>query len=314
MAAKKTKKAKYAKPADPKQKQPLTKAELKKEKKEKKKKEKKEKHQGTFREYTDMILEVLVLVFFINAFLLQSQAIPTESMVDTMLIGDHLLVDKVALSPSLGKWDRFLYPRLDVKRGMIVTFKGPAELEKDYVKRVIGVPGDRILVRDKKVYLNGELQDEPYVYYKGGYKRDAGDNFPRLKPRAIDALGTLSYLPFYMKRADESIDYAKSVAVCKRYQDCVVYDEKLKTRVFVVPEGHFFCMGDNRDNSYDSRFWGPLPQDYIIGKPWRVYWSFESKTEEYVNQTFFGKIKDIFKTAVNFFKKTRWDRTFMKFE
>lgn len=281
---------------------------------DKKKEKKKAKETGGIREYVDMILEVLVLVFFINAFLLQSQAIPTPSMVDTMLIGDHLLVDKVALSPSLGKWDRFLYPHLDIERGMIITFKGPAEMEKDYVKRVIALPGETIFIRDKKVYINTKPIEEPYLYFEGEYKEDFGDNFPLVTARIIDQIGNKSYLPFYMKDAEGRLDYHASAKLCKRFDKCVTWDETLQTRVFKVPAGHYFCMGDNRDNSYDSRFWGPVPEEYIIGKPWRIYWSYESTTDEYLNPGLLHKIKSLFKTVINFVGKTRWNRTFMKFE
>jgi signal peptidase I len=276
-----------------------------------KKKEKKKREVTLFREYFEMIAEVLIFVFFINSFLLQSQAIPTGSMEDTMLIGDHLLVDRVALSPYLGSLDKIIFPRVDIKRGTIVTFKGPAEMDKDYVKRVIGLPGEKIQLKNKTLYINGQKLDEPYVYHKGG--EEMGDNFPMNERRYINALGEISYLPFYFKTEFDLIDEPKTVEFCKRFESCVLLDEATGERVFKIPEGHYFCMGDNRDNSYDSRFWGPLPEEYIIGKPWRIYWSFESTTDEYLNPEIGHKIKDIFKTIATFFQKTRWKRTFKKY-
>lgn len=282
-------------------------------KKEKKIPEKKAPVISPWREYPEMIVEVLVFVFFINTFLLQSQAIPTPSMVKTMLIGDHLLVNKVAYAPYINNWEKKLLPIEDIQRGMIVTFKSPAEMDKDYVKRVIGLPGDRIQVRDKIVYINGVPQVEPYTYYEGEPVPTHGDNFPLNRPRIIDALGHISYLPFYMNAPGGGIDQERTIEVCERFKDAIT-QEKDGSYSFTVPRDYYFCMGDNRDNSYDSRFWGPVPRAYIIGKPWRNYWSYESVTADYLTDGFFNKLKDLALTAVRFFSHTRWNRTFLKFE
>lgn len=216
---------------------------------------------NVFREYFELISETLIYVFFVMTFLLQSFVIPTGSMQDNILIGDHILVDKVAYSNSVGFLDSFMFPQVKITRGMIVTFKAPAEMEKEYVKRVIALPGETINVVDKKVYIDGKPLDEPYTFFKDpNIERSYRDNFPEFK----------------------------------------------------VPENYYFCMGDNRDHSYDSRFWGPVPAGNIIGKPWRIYWSFESSTDEYLTPGFWFKIKDIGKTILNFFTKTRWNRTIKK--
>ncbi len=224
-------------------------------------KEKKPREVSVFREYFELIDETLIYVFFVMAFLLQSFVIPTGSMQDNILIGDHILVDKVAYSSSISFLDGFMFPQVKIKRGMIVTFKAPPEMEKEYVKRVIGLPGETIKVVDKKVYINGKPLDEPYTFFKdANIERSYRDNFPE----------------------------------------------------FTVPENYYFCMGDNRDHSYDSRFWGPVPAENIIGRPWRIYWSFDSSTEEYLTTGFWYKVKDIGKTVLNFFTKTRWNRTIKK--
>lgn len=218
---------------------------------------------GAFREYFELITETLIFVFFVMTFLLQSFVIPTGSMEDTLLIGDHLLVDKVSYSRSFGFLDSVLLPQQKIERGMIVTFKSPAEMEKEYVKRVIGLPGDTIKIINKQVFINGEPLEETYTYFKDDeIRNDYRDNFPD----------------------------------------------------FVVPADHYFCMGDNRDNSYDSRFWGPVPEEYIIGKPWRIYWSYDSSTEEYLTADAWYKVKDIFRTIINFIPRTRWGRTIKKIE
>lgn len=226
-----------------------------------KKNEKKQRDVSVGREYFELIAETLVYVFFVMTFLLQSFVIPTGSMQDNILIGDHILVDKVSYSPHFGALDSFMFPTKKIERGMIVTFKSPAEMEKEYVKRVIGLPGEKIKIQDKKVFIDGKELDEPYTFFKdSNIERSYRDNFPE----------------------------------------------------FNIPKGHYFCMGDNRDYSYDSRFWGPVPGINIIGKPWRIYWSFESTTEEYLTPGFWHKVKDFFKTIFNFFTKTRWNRTIKK--
>jgi signal peptidase I len=218
---------------------------------------------GAFREYFELITETLIFVFFVMTFLLQSFVIPTGSMEDTLLIGDHLLVDKITYSRSLGFLDSILLPQRQIERGMVVTFKSPVEMEKEYVKRVIGLPGETIKIINKQVFINGEPLEESYTYFKDDtIKNDYRDNFPE----------------------------------------------------FVVPPGHYFCMGDNRDNSFDSRFWGPVPQEYIIGQPWRIYWSYHSSTDEYLTPGLWHKVKDIFRTIIHFFSRTRWDRTIKKIE
>jgi signal peptidase I len=237
------------------------------------------------REYFELIVETLIYVFFVNTFLLQSFVIPTASMENTLLIGDHLLVSKVAYSNSISRLGNFLLPQEKIQRGMIVTFKAPPDMDKEYVKRVIGMPGDRLRISDKKVFINGQPLAETYTIFKS---LDYGSEFP---PRNL--YEWYFQFPFNLrqtqKNADGSIDY-------------------------IVPARHYFCMGDNRDNSFDSRFWGPVPFEYIVGKPWRIYWSYQSDTEEYLTPGIIYKVKDIALTVVRFFSHTRWDRTIKAIE
>lgn len=227
------------------------------------KKEKKKRETSLFRDLFELIAETLVYVFFVITFLVQSFVIPTGSMQDNILIGDHILVDKVSYSHSLGFLDGVLLPQTKIERGMIVTFKSPAELDKEYVKRVVGLPGERIKIVNKKVYINDKLLNESYVFHKDPNVEDTyRDNFPE----------------------------------------------------FNIPENHYFCMGDNRDKSYDSRYWGPVHKDLIIGKPWRIYWSSKSTTKEYLTPGLWHKIKETFKSILYIFTKTRWERTLKKIE
>ena len=240
----------------------------------------KERTVSVFREYFELIVEVLIFVFFLNTFLMQSFVIPSPSMENTLLIGDHLLVSKVAHSRSFSRLDNALLPQISIQRGMVVTFKAPPEMKKEYVKRVIGLPGDRLRISGKKVHINGRPLTEDYtVFTSVDYRAE----FPPQNNYDWD-----SKFPFHLrqtrKNTDNSLDY-------------------------IVPQGHYFCMGDNRDRSFDSRFWGPVPADYIVGKPWRIYWSYESNSDEYLTPGFIHKVKDLALTAVRFFTHTRWDRT-----
>ena len=224
------------------------------------KKEKKKKEPQGFRAYFELFSETLIYVFFVMTFLLQSFVIPTGSMQDNLLIGDHLLVDKFSYSQSLNGFDALFFPQLEIKRGMIVTFKSPVEPEKEYVKRVIGLPGEKIRVEENVVYINGKALKEDYTFFKGnGFGQYRGENMSERQ----------------------------------------------------IPQGSYFCMGDNRWNSSDSRFWGPVHRDLIVGRPWLVYWSYESDRDEYIGGNLFSKIKDLALTVVNFISKTRWERTIM---
>lgn len=268
------------------------------------------------REYFELVCETLIYVFFVMTFLLQSFVIPTGSMQQNILIGDHLLVNKVAYDryPGENSIDSIFFPNKPIQRGSIVTFKAPAEMEKEYVKRVIALPGETIRISGKKVYIDGKLLVEPYIHLDEELRGriGPGDYFPLQEPRYLNVRGKTSYLPFYINDGDGFIDQKRTIQFCQQYKDSVIRVNG--DHVFKVPEGHYFCMGDNRDHSYDSRFWGPVPAEYIIGEPWRIYWSFESTTEEYMTPGMGHKIKDIAATLMNFFSRTRWDRTIKKIE
>ena len=255
---------------------------------EKEKKEKKKREGSPLRENIEMVLEVLIIVFFINTFLVQTFGVPTPSMEDNMLIGDHLFVDKVVYSQSAGWLEDLILPKTELKRGMIVVFKSPPEIlarnfnQLIYVKRVIGVPGDHLKMVDNQIFINGEVIEEPYLNLKADQR--VPTDFP----------------PDTQERwwHEFPVKFRESV----RQTDA--------GPVFVVPEKHYFCMGDNRNLSADSRIWGPVHIDHVIGKPWRIYWSYETTTDAYLNRSFFSRIKD---TVINFFSKTRWNRTLKKY-
>jgi signal peptidase I len=189
---------------------------------------------STAREYFESICVAVILALFVRTFVVQAFKIPTGSMENNLLIGDHLLVNKFVFAPTLFPLEERLLPIDRIERGDVIVFKYPEQPDRDFIKRVIGLPGETIELRNKKVYIDGTPLDEPYVHFI----------FP---PSPDDNGSSGSDLPDF--------DLTRSYGPV------------------TVPERHYFMMGDNRDNSQDSRYWGFLPQDYVKGKALFVYFS-----------------------------------------
>jgi signal peptidase I len=221
---------------------------------------------STLREYFESIVIAVILALFVRTFIVQAFKIPTGSMEENLLIGDHLLVNKFVLGPTQSGIERTLLPVGTVKRRDIVVFKYPEEPDRDFIKRVIGLPGDTVELRAKKVYINGNALDEPYVHFleQPGHGADASE--------------------------------VTSFDVRERYGPVT------------VPPNQYFVMGDNRDNSQDSRYWGFLPRDYIKGKALLIYWSYESGREDYQDESAEATLKGLASVFAHFFTRTRWDR------
>jgi signal peptidase I len=219
----------------------------------------------------------LVILLFATTTIAQPFVVPTGSMENTVLVGDHLLVDKLAYAPP-DSLSRLILPYSEVKRGDVIVFRYPLNLRENYVKRVIGVPGDRVRIRAKQVFVNGRPLEEPYKVVRSGLGVPYLDEFPSQPPDLIHI-------------------YDRGEAMLR---DDVVSGE------LVVPPGSYFAMGDNRDNSSDSRFWGLVPRENIIGKPWVIFWSYDAPTDDFTGVVNVDHVKDL---ALNFFTKTRWDRT-----
>jgi signal peptidase I len=222
---------------------------------------------------------VIVLALFAFAFVCQNFEIPSGSMLQTILIGDHVLVDHITLSAK-SKWTPFVHYR-EVRRGDIVVFIKPNESTLTLVKRVIGVPGDRIHLQDGVVFLNGKPQNEPLAA-KADFYFPYRDDFPNVP--VPDGIGVTSLwaveLPSHVQGGD-----------------------------LVVPPGHYFVMGDNRPDSLDSRFWGFVPEENILGRPMFVYWSFVTP-EDQVDKTSLGERAGFYVHVVtHFLSDTRWSRT-----
>lgn len=218
----------------------------------------------------------IILLLFGTTALVQAFVIPTGSMEDTLLVGDHLLVDKLAYAPG-GSITKHVLPYSDVHRGDIIVFRYPVDIKQTFVKRVMGVAGDRIRLENKKVFLNGHALDEPYVVHKLDYMDAYRDNFPS------DPNGPI-YPPAQLMLL-----------------------QNVKSGEVVVPNGYYFAMGDNRDQSLDSRYWGFVPRENIIGKPLIIYWSYDASTEELSNPAV--SISHLFDIVTHFATKTRWNRS-----
>ena len=182
------------------------------------------------REYFESLVIAVILALFVRTWVFQAFKIPTGSMENNLLIGDHLIVNKMIFPPTMTGLERAVLPRRDIRRGDVIVFKYPEDPERDFIKRVIGLPGERLELRRKKIYINDKPIEEPYVRFLE-------------PPPAEDAA-----------RSDDLRAWYGPVT---------------------VPEHQYFMMGDNRDNSQDSRYWGFLPETYIKGKALFIYFSFE---------------------------------------
>ena len=218
----------------------------------------------------------IILLLFGTTTLVQAFVIPTGSMEDTLLIGDHLLVDKMAYAPS-GPVSKHILPYHEIQRGDIIVFRYPVDIRQTFVKRAIGVPGDRIRLVDKQLILNGRRMNEPYVYHKTEYVDSYRDNFPG-EPNVHVAESAIDMLMNHVQNGE-----------------------------VVVPPQTVFAMGDNRDSSLDSRYWGFVPRGNIIGKPLVIYWSYDAPTEALADPSI--SIKHIADLLLHFPTKTRWRRT-----
>jgi signal peptidase I len=219
----------------------------------------------------------IILLLFGTTTLVQAFVIPTGSMEDTLLIGDHLLVDKLAFSPY-GPVSKYALPYADIRRGDIIVFRYPVDIAQTFVKRAIGVPGDRIRLFNKQLILNGHPVTEPYVYHKTEYIDSYRDNFP----------------------SDPNVPVVESAHE--------MLANHVKNGEVVVPDGFVFAMGDNRDSSLDSRYWGFVPRENIIGKPLIIYWSYDASTEA-LSSPGIG-VNHVLDLLQHFPTKTRWKRTF----
>ncbi len=203
---------------------------------------------STVREYFESIVVAVILALFVRTFVFQAFKIPTGSMKPNLLVGDHLLVNKFIFAPTASSLERAILPMRPIERGDVVVFKFPEEPDRDFIKRVIGLPGDTLELKNQTIHINGMPLIEPYAHYL----------FPPVAEGQTDS-----------------------------------FDLRRKYGPVTVPAGHYFMMGDNRDDSQDSRFWGFLPASYVKGRALFIYWSFDTPDDGSAPRSFLG---------------VRWDR------
>jgi signal peptidase I len=244
----------------------------------------------TFLESVASICTVFAVALFVMTFIFQNFEIPSASMVSTLLIGDHVLVDRISLAPA-AKWAPFTFYR-DVHRGDVIVFLKPEPETPDLflVKRAIGIPGDHIHLRNGIVYLNGVAQNEPQAgkpVYDGNPQhafQPYRDDFPDVPPGP-------------MEEGQVTASWANELP------------KNIVDGDLVVPPGKIFAMGDNRTESLDGRYWGFVPRENIVGRPLFVYWSFETPADQINKQTLNERISFIGHILIHFFTETRWSRT-----
>lgn len=213
-------------------------------------------YKSTFREYLESILIAAILALFIRTFVFQAFKIPTGSMEPNLLVGDHIVVNKFVYGAGpVGGLP--LLPMREIRRGDVVVFRAPQEPDKDFIKRIVAVPGDTVELVEGVLYVNGEVVDEPYASYASRYgsRRD-------------------------MARRE-------------------------------IPAGQYFALGDNRDNSRDSRYWGTVPHELVKGQAVLVYWSFESVGMSYYTDGIGDRMLELGRMLPRLYTGTRWDRSFL---
>lgn len=222
---------------------------------------------STLREYFVTTVICTILALFVTSYILHPMTVPTPSMVPTILVGDRLIIDKFTVRNGLHPWLPFA-PGRHIRRGDIIVFKYPQNPEVLYVKRAIGLPGDKFEIRDKKVYIDGQALEEKYKYHSD--------------PTIVSPTSGFHFF---------SGDFRRDTLA-----------------PFVIPPHQYFMMGDNRDDSADSRYWGTLNEELIVGRPLLVFWSYEDDSDAYLKTGLGDMLKLYAQRVVFFFTKTRWNR------
>ena len=222
---------------------------------------------STYRETFEALLVAGLFLLFVNGWVFRTFFIPSGSMENTLLIGDHLAVNRYIYGPTASALERKLLPARDLRRGDIVVFRSVERPSEDLVKRLIGLPGDVIDLRNKQLFVNGQPVADPYVIHK----EDRIGGVTSLIPKVI---------------------------------------ERDQYGPYRVPPDSYFMMGDNRDESYDSRFWGTVPRSYVKGRASLIYWSYGGEAPSAEWQGWGEQLRHLGRTALGFLTRTRWGRTF----
>lgn len=219
---------------------------------------------GLLREYAEAVLVAVIFALFVKAFLFETYQIPSGSMEPSLLVGDHVVVDKLGWAPRGLPWGPLL-PAREMRAGDVVVFRGPEEPGRDFIKRAVALAGETLEIRGKRLRVGGVERDEPYVVHR-----------------------------------DPAVLTGASVPASVRGRD------ELEPRT--LPAGTFFALGDNRDESRDSRAWGPVRGELVRGRALFVYWSVEPPPEAIGGRS--AGLRRLLDGAIHFFARTRWKRTF----
>lgn len=269
---------------------------------------------GALRDNLEVVCFAMVLILFFKTFVAQQFKIPSASMRNTLMIGDHLLANKFIFASPQWTWESKLFPMRDakpgqvgVKRGDIIVFRYPLDRDEDYVKRCVALPGDTVEMRNKRLYVNGKLITGPWEY-----------QFGRSPEGPIPGPWPLSRFAGEAEQPPAGVSWRHTdpdeLTMDRQGIDSLIQNGfKDNLGPVTVPPGELFAMGDNRDNSLDSRYWGFLPMDHLRGQPFIIWWSFREGDSDDDNARIpngpMDVLSDFVDAARHFFTRTRWERT-----
>ena len=265
---------------------------------------------GFLRDNMELACFVVILIMFYKTFVAQNFTIPSASMRNTLMIGDHLLVNKFIFAVPRWGWEKALFPMRAAERGDIVVFRYPMERNHDYVKRCVALEGDTVEIRDKRLYVNGGPVTRRWEHHiMGDLALDpAAEPVPGPWPpeRVIGGFSEARGLSWpYADALIQGVNRQGQQPLAGGFRDTL---DKV-----TVPPGQMMALGDNRDNSLDSRYWGFMPVDHLRGRPFMVWWSYREKGADHEGAVVpngpVELLKNYLDGARNFFRWTRWDRT-----